>query len=852
MISLPIDPSLPRILDALREHHGLVLVAAPGSGKTTRVPPAIVAAGLLDEANPTVIVLQPRRVAARSTAARIAAERGWTLGGEVGYQVRFERRASAATRLMIQTEGVLTRQILADPFLEKVGAVVLDEFHERNLHSDLALALLREVRREVRPDLRIIVMSATLDAAPVARFLDDAPVIEVPGRTFPIEITHHDAARPAAPETVAGEVAKVLADPADRGHILVFLPGMAEIRRARKAIEPIAERAGAVVLPLHGSLPSDEQDRALRPSDQRKIILSTNIAETSLTIDGVTTVIDSGLARIARHDSSRGLDRLDLERISRAAANQRAGRAGRTAPGRCARLWSERREAALAPFDEPEIHRVDLCSTLLTLRSWGVTEPKRFGWYEAPAADRVEAAEALLIRLGALDPATRAITPLGNRMLALPTHPRLARLLLAAAERGMLREGAALAALLSEKDIAERGRSGGAPGARRGASDLLGRLDLLAEAEAARFAPSLRSRGVDPAAARQAAKFRDDLIRLGARLAKPARHRAEPEGGDREETLLQLLILAYPDRVARRRGAEETGVMVGGRGVRLAPESVVRERELFLALDPREERRRGTLELRVSIASEARLEWLEELVPQSIRRERLTRYDADRERVIAMNQLWYEDLLLREDPAPPADAREASTALFEALRPRAAAFFREDEAAAAWLARHEFVRLAVPELEWPAINDEALVDQFPFLCHGKSRASEVREAAKVPYLEGMLTPAQLRELDQSAPETITIPSGRRVRLTYEPGRQPVLSAKLQELFGWTETPRLARGRVPLLLELLGPNFRPVQVTSDLKSFWTTTYAQVRKDLRGRYPKHPWPEDPLTARATVRK
>jgi ATP-dependent helicase HrpB len=291
--------------------------------------------------------------------------------------------------------------------------------------------------------------------------------------------------------------------------------------------------------------------------------------------------------------------------------------------------------------------------------------------------------------------------------------------------------------------------------------------------------------------------------------------------------------------------------MVGGRGVRLARESVVREGELFLALDPREERRRGTLELQVSIASAVRLGWLEELVPQSIRRVRRTQYDADRERVVAVNQLWYEDLLLREDAAPPADANEASAALLEALRPRAGAIFREDEAAAAWLARYDFVRLAVPELGWPEIADEALAAQLEFLCHGKSRASDVRKAAKVPYLEAMLAPSDVRELSQSAPETLTIPSGRHAKLTYEPGRSPVLSVRLQELFGWLETPRLARGRVPLLVELLGPNYRPVQVTTDLRSFWTNTYQQVRKDLRGRYPKHAWPEDPLTARAVAR-
>ena len=846
MIPLPIDPSLPRILDRLREGPGLVLIAPPGSGKTTRVPAAIVRSGLLGADDPSVIVLQPRRVAARSVAARIADEQGWTLGREVGYQIRFERRASASTRLLIETEGVLTRQILADPFLETVGAVVLDEFHERSLHTDLALSLLREVRREVRPDLRIIVTSATLDAEPVARFLD-APIVEVPGRVFPVELEYREAERPADPAVVAGAVASALADRSDRGHVLVFLPGAAEIRRACRELEPIAAAAEADVLPLYGSLSAEEQDRALRPSGRRKIIVATNIAETSLTIDGVTTVIDAGLARVARHDPQRGLDRLDLERISRASADQRAGRAGRTGPGRCIRLWSERRHAALAPFDEPEVHRVDLASTVLTLRSWGVREPERFGWYEPPSKDRLEAAEVLLARLGALDAEARTITPIGERLLALPVHPRLGRLLLAAAAEGLVYEGAALAALLSEKDVAARRPGGG----RRGLSDVLPRLDLLAEAEAGRFGPTLKDRGIDPSAARQVARIRDDLIRLGRRLEGAERRFDRDDDDAREEALLKLLILAYPDRVSRRRGSEETGVMVGGRGVRLARESVVRDGELFLALDPREARRRGTLELDVSIASAVRLEWLEELAPQSFRRVRRTQYDADRERVVAVNQLWYEDLLLREDSAPPADAREASAALFEALRPRAGAIFRDDETAAAWLSRYDFVRLAVPELDWPELSDEALAEQLSFLCHGKSRASEVRRAPKAAYLEALLAPAQVRELSQSAPETLTIPSGRQARLKYEPGRPPVLSARLQELFGMLDTPRLARGRAPLLVELLGPNHRPVQVTSDLRSFWTTTYHQVRKDLRNRYPKHAWPEDPLTAKAVVR-
>ncbi|WP_165070329.1 ATP-dependent helicase HrpB [Paludisphaera rhizosphaerae] len=840
MTPLPIDPALPRILDDLDARGALVLVAEPGSGKTTRVPPAIVRRGTPGR----VVVLQPRRVAARSTAARIADEQGWTLGREVGYHVRFDRRDSADSRLVVMTEGILSRRLLADPFLEGVGTVVLDEFHERSLHTDLALALLREVRREVRPDLRIVVMSATLDAEPVARFLD-APVVQVPGRTHPVSIQYRDASRPSDPGVIAAAVSDALADSPDRGHVLVFLPGMAEIRRAQAELSPIASRYDARVLPLHGSLPPDEQDAALRPTDRRKIILSTNIAETSLTIDGVTTVIDSGLARVAGHDAVRGLDRLDLQPISRASADQRAGRAGRTGPGCCIRLWSEQRHALLEPFEAPEIRRVDLGSTLLTLHSWGVAEPADFGWYEAPEPDRVRAAEALLARLGAFDPGTRRITPTGERMLMLPVHPRLSRLLLAAAEEGLLHEGAALAALLSEKDVASRRRSGG----HRGLSDMLGRLDLLAEAERARFSLSLTDRGIDPGAARQAAKIRDDLVRLGSRLEVGDAPALDESA--REEALLKLLILAYPDRVVKRRGAEETGVMVGGRGVRLAPESVVRDGEFFLALDPREDRRRGTLELQVSLASAVRLEWLEELEPQSIRRERSVEYDPSRERVAAMNRLWYEDILIREDPAKPPDAREASVALFEALRPRAGEVFREDPAAASWLARYEFVRQAVPELEWPEFTDEALAGPLEMLCHCKTRTDEVRKAPKAVYLEGLLTPAQSRELDACAPTSITIPSGRHVRLDYEPGRQPVLAAKLQELFGWPEAPRLARGRVPLLLELLGPNHRPVQVTSDLRSFWATTYHQVRKDLRGRYPKHPWPEDPTTAQAPVR-
>ena len=846
---LPIDPRLSEILAELREHRRLVLVAPPGAGKTTRVPPAMVRSGLLTPDHPGVIVLQPRRVAARATAARIADEQNWVLGEEVGYQVRFERRISARTILRIQTEGILNRQLLDDPLLEGVGAVVLDEFHERSLHADLALALLREIQRDVRPDLNIVVMSATLDIEPVARFLDDCPVVRVEGRTFPIDVSYHPSVRPASPEAIEPLVRELLANRSAAGHVLVFLPGMAEIRRIQKAIEPLAADHGAVVLPLHGSLPADEQDLALRPCPQTKIILATNVAETSLTIDGVTTVIDTGLARIAHHDPQRGFDRLDLARISQASAAQRAGRAGRTGPGRCLRLWSEREQRMLAPFELAEVHRVDLCGAVLALHSWGVPDAGQFAWYDRPAPERLDAARRLLVSLGALEPDQNRITPLGRQMLELPVHPRLARLLIAAGREGMIRQGATLAALLSEKDLAIRESGTGLaatsrrPTSARGLSDVLSRIDWLAEAESGRFAPSLQARSIDPAAARQAARARDDLIRVAAKMTTTRGQYSRP--GD-DESLLKWLILAYPDRVVRRRGSEHTGVMVGGRGVRLGRDSIVRDGELFLALDPREERRQGTLELQVSIASIVELSWLEELVPELLRRERATVFDFARERVVGVTRLWYQDLLLREDASQTVDPALASATLAAALRDQAASLFRDDPAAATWLARFEFVKQAVPELDWPEIGDSAFESMLEQLCQGRTRVDEIRQADKIASLEGLCNPVQRRELGHSAPLTLQVPSGRQLRLVYEPDRPPVLAVRLQEIFGWTETPRLGRGRVPVLLHLLGPNSRPVQITADLKSFWTTTYHQVRKDLRRRYPKHSWPEDPLTA------
>ena len=849
MVPLPIDAFLPEITARLRESRALVLVAEPGAGKTTRVPPAVLRAGLLGADHPNVVMLQPRRVAARASAQRIAEENGWELGGEVGYHVRFDKRIGPRTRLRVLTEGILTRQLLDDPFLEGVGAVVLDEFHERSLHTDVTVALLREVRQTVREDLMLIVMSATLDAEPVAKFLGDCPVVRLPGRAFPVEMTYSLPSGEKLPDRVASAVRDAIEH--DSNDLLVFLPGAEEIRRSMQRLEPLAQGHDLLLLPLHGSLPAEEQNRALRPARQRKVILATNVAETSLTIDGVGTVIDSGLARIAGYDPQRGLDRLDLKRISKASATQRAGRAGRTGPGRCVRLWTQREEQAMADYELPEVRRVDLAGTVLALHAWGKPDPRAFGWFEPPPEQTLVAAERLLAMLGALDSETGgSITPLGRAMMAMPVHPRLGRLLLGAAEMGRLEAGAAVAALLSEKDILAPAFEGPRPTGPKtqGRSDLTYRLELLAEAERSRFGPSLRDRGVDPVAARQVARTRDELLRIARHL------KARPRGPDDEDVLLKLPLLAYPDRVCRRRASDPAaGVMVGGGGVRLSPESVVRQDEFFLALDARHDDRSMTREALVRVAGAIDVQWLDELFPGSVRRERQGVYDEHRDRVVGRGVTLYLDLPLREDADAPVDAATAGKVLAGWAVPRADELLRSDDAAQRWLARRNLLDKAMPEHRWPAPDRRWARESLAAACQGRRSLNELRPQL-VGLLRSMLEYPLDRIFETEAPETIEVPSGNRIRLDYPdqddyPGQvnSPTLSVRLQELFGWTDTPRIGRGRVPVKLELLGPNYRPVQVTEDLRNFWATTYFQVRKDLRARYPKHSWPEDPLSAR-----
>lgn len=810
MIELPIDAHLGGIVEAVRGQASLVLTAAPGAGKTTRVGPAIVAAGVLPKEAANLIMLQPRRVAARAAAERIAAEQRWQVGREVGYHIRFEKRYGAGTKIRVLTEAILTRMLLEDPYLEGIGCVILDEFHERNLHTDLGLAFLREIQQTVRPELKVVVMSATLDAGPVARFLGDGPVVNVEGRTFPVEVAYRAGRDVRLEEQVGAVVTEALGN---AGDVLVFLPGVGEIERARGAV---MRRVGenVVVLPLHGSLTAEEQQRALSADagGRRKVILATNIAETSLTIPGVRTVVDSGLARIASFDADRGMDRLDLERISQASATQRAGRAGREAPGHAYRLWGEQEQKHLPPFTPPEVERVDLASALLAVHAWG-SDPRGFGWFEKPQEERMAAAEKLLALMGAAEGA--GITALGRAMLKFPTHPRVARMLLAAAGTGLVEEALTLAASLSDD---ARAGGGGDP-----------------------LAPRLSPQGE----------------KIRQQLAGILRDREMPRERVRAERAADLLLLAYPDRVARRRENDpHAAVMVGGTGLRLTPEALtpaVARATLFVALDPRHDPRNRRAEATVRTAVAVEEEALARLFPGQLRSETALEYDVAKEKVVAFSRRYFSDLLLQEDPHGAVDRERAGAVLAAALGPRARELFVQNAAAEKLLARVALVRHHFPA-EWPAFDDAQLAGLLAEACAGKRSLAELTEGgALVEALRGALVYPLDRQLNVLAPETLEVPSGSQIKIEYgmpategAPPPAPVLAVRLQELFGLLETPRVVGGRVPLLLHLLSPGYKPIQITQDLRSFWSSAYFEVRKDLRTRYPKHKWPEDPLTA------
>jgi ATP-dependent helicase HrpB len=820
---LPIDPHLPSIVAAVRSAGAAVLVAPPGSGKTTRVPPALLDGGIQGR----ILVLQPRRVAARLAATRIAHERGVRLGDEVGYTTRFDRRTSRRTRIELITEGLLTRRLQADPFLEGVGCVVLDEFHERSLHVDLGLALLAEVRRSARDDLAVVVMSATLDPGPVARFLDDCPVLDVPGRAFPVDVEY--APRPSTDRVEArcARAVRRLLREEPTGHVLVFLPGVGEIARTARQLEEGELPVGVDVLPLHGRLSGQQQDRAVAPSKRRKVVLATNVAETSVTLEGVRGVVDSGLARVPRFDPAVGLSRLETVPISAASANQRAGRAGRTGPGRCLRLWTEAEGRQRRPANVPEVRRADLAAAALELLLWGV-RPAEFSWFEAPPAGQLEQADRLLEELHA----TRggALTSLGRRLAAMPAHPRLAAVVEAGRRLGILATASAVAALASERDPFHRPPEG------QDGSDLLPRLEAAAVFAATRYVPP----GADRRRLEEVVRVRDQLMAVAGRAATSSEQAHDDRLAPDTPVLVRALLAGFPDRVARRRGS--TGrryVLASGSGAELDEGSAAVGEELLIAVDLGSGDRQRRADHRIRSAHPLDRSCL---VPKA---ELELRFDDEREAVVQrLVERWGELVLSEHASTEELDPAAVGRLLAQAAaeRPGRALDPKKDEVQL--LARLRFVAAQAPELDLPEVT--AWADLLPELCASRRSFEQLRKADLAPALFARMTWRQRQQLDRLAPERLRVPSGSSLRVDYAVQGTPVLAARIQQLFGWTETPRVAGGRVRVLLHLLAPNNRPAQVTRDLAGFWASSYAEVRKDLRGRYPKHSWPEEPATA------
>ncbi len=848
---LPIDPLLPEIVAALRAAPSVVVEAPPGAGKTTRVPRAIHEAGLAGAGE--VVVLEPRRLAARLAARRVAQELGERPGETVGWQVRFEEVAGPSTRIRYVTEGLLTRRLLGSPALPGVGAVVLDEFHERHLQGDLALALLRRLQRTSRPDLKLVAMSATLDAAPVAAYLG-APSLRSEGRRFEVAVEHlspEDAAKADRLEDQVARAVRRLHREGVEGDVLVFLPGAAEIRRAREALAEWADRAGADLLPLHGDLPPEEQDRAVSPGPRRKVILSTNVAETSVTIEGVVAVVDAGLARVASHSPWSGLPTLELRKISRASAAQRAGRAGRTRPGRALRLYTRADHDGRPEFDVPEVLREDLAETLLALAALGALDG--FAWFEAPPPAALEAARTLLDRLGAITEAG-ALTAIGRSVLRVPGHPRAGRLVLEAARRGAADEGALLAALLGERDLRDRRALEGASAPATGPSDLLELAQVFEEAARARFAPErLRRMGVAPGAAQAVERSRRQLQRVARELARGGGEGDSSAASGAEQALLVATLAAYPDRVARRRapGSDEI-VLAGGGSARLDPACVVRDAPLLVAVDAEERRgdRRipGTraAEARVRIASAVTQEMLLDLFPEALRYEEAVSWNAQAERVEATERLLYRDLVLEETRAARADPDAVADRLAAEALARGARTFAEDGAVDRVLARLAFAASHAPDAGLAPPGEADVAAALRALCAGRRSFAELREADLPGALLGRLEPRARAALERLAPERLTLPGGRSTRIHYEAGKPPWVESRLQDFFGMAAGPAVAGGRVPVVLHLLAPNQRAVQVTTDLAGFWDRHYPALRRELSRRYPRHAWPEDPRTA------
>lgn len=830
---LPIVAALPEIRAAFGQRRSLVLVAPPGAGKSTRVPLELLREPWV--AGRRIVMLEPRRLATRAVAARMAATLGEPLGRTIGYRMRLDTRVSPATRIEVVTEGVLGTLLQKDAALEDVACVIFDEFHERSLQADLGLALCIDVQANLREDLRLLVMSATLAAEPVARLLSDAAIVQASGRAHPVEVhqldydTRRGEAQGGAVLTraVVSAVRRALGH---EGDVLVFLPGAAEIRRAHAALEDATLAGNLLVTPLYGDLGQNEQQRALEPAPQgmRKVVLATNIAETSLTIEGVRSVVDSGLERRARFDPVSGMSRLETRRISRASAEQRTGRAGRLAPGLGLRLWSEATHRTLEASTPAEILEADLAPLALELAGWNVAEVSRLRWLDPPPGAALAQARELLARLAALD-STGRITAHGRAMLELRMHPRLAHMMLRARDRDLVPLASDLAALLGERDIVR--------GSSERDSDLRVRLDAVRET---RTVDESIDRGGLERVRRSAAQYR-------RRMNAPATQAARTDDDD----IGMLLACAYPDRIAQSR-APGSGryLLSNGRGAAFASPQTLAQSE-FLVIP---ELDAGEREARIFLAAPITRAALERESAQDMEQEEIVRWDSRERAVIAARVRRLGALIIENRPQVRPEARRVTSALLEGIRELSLSVLPWDRDTREWQARVGFVRALPAEREsgWPDVSDAALIGSLatwlaPWV-QGMSRADHLARIDLPAALESLLDWKLRKRLETLAPTHLAVPSGSRVRIEYQEGETPTLAARLQELFGWSETPRIGGGTVAVLIKLLSPASRPVQVTRDLASFWRTGYAEVRKELKGRYPKHYWPEDPLQAQA----
>lgn len=836
---LPIYDVEERLLGALREGRRVVLAAPTGSGKSTQVPQMLLKHGLLDRGE--VVVLQPRRLAARLLAARVAEELGSRLGETVGYQVRLENVSGPKTRIRFVTEGILLRRMIADPDLDGVGVLIFDEFHERHLYGDISLAQALELQASRRPDLKLIVMSATLDLDRLRSYLEPCTVISSEGRTHPVELRYHPPARPTDEPAIWDLAADAFAAHVAEGDALVFMPGGYEIMRTIEAIRERPEARGRVLLPLHGELPPRDQDAAVARHERPKVVVATNVAETSLTIDGVRLVIDSGLARIPRYDPQRGINTLLIERISRASAEQRAGRAGRTAPGVCVRLWSEREQAQRPARETPEVKRLDLAEVVLTLKSAGVKDLKAFRWIDAPGDAALADAEELLHDLGALREG--AITPLGRRMLAFPLHPRYSRMLLAAEQEGCVREAALAAALTQGRDLLLRNVDAATSALREREFESGAKSDLEVIRRAWTWAAkqdfrwdACRRAGIHAVTARQVGPLFDQILSI----AKEQGLGSAAGSTSADEALRRCVLQGFPDRLARRcdEGTLRCDLVHGRRGL-LARESVVRKSPLLVAAEIREVEVRGELQTLLSLAASAEREWIDTYFPGETSTRTAVSFDPGARRVIAEEQRVFRGLVLESKRVEPPPADAAARLLAAEVLSGRLLLHGWDDACEQWILRASCVAKACPELGLPAFGEEDRRAVFEQLCLGETAYKDLKDKPVLPVLQGWWSGAQRALVEKHAPERIELPGGRRPKVTYAADAPPWFATRLQDLYGVTQTPRIAMGRVALVVHLLAPNQRPVQVTQDLAGFWRETYPQVKKELQRRYPKHEW-------------